>query len=61
MLGEIDCREGILRAVEKDAYPSIEASMKHTCGIFVNALKSILSAKPNMKVFIPYYVSSALL
>ena len=50
MLGEIDCREGIARAVEKDVYPNKDICMKHTCGIFVSTLKTIASAKPNLKV-----------
>ena len=51
MLGEIDCREGLLRAVEKDAYPNLESSMKHTSGIFADVLKSIVKSKPNLKVY----------
>lgn len=54
MLGEIDCREGLLRAVEKDAYPNLESSMKRTSGIFADVLKSIIKSKPNLKVCLSF-------
>lgn len=50
MLGEIDCREGLLRAVEKAAYPNLDSAMKHTSNIFASTIKSIISGKPNLKV-----------
>jgi tetratricopeptide (TPR) repeat protein len=36
LLGEIDCREGILVAVEKMRYESVEEGIKHTASIFVD-------------------------
>lgn len=38
MMGEIDCREGILIAVERDRYDSVEEGMKSTIDVFKNYL-----------------------
>lgn len=35
VLGEIDCREGILVAVEKLRYETPEKGAEHTVGIFI--------------------------
>lgn len=35
VLGEIDCREGILVAVEKLRYETAEEGAEHTIGIFI--------------------------
>ncbi|CAM9501696.1 unnamed protein product, partial [Sphacelaria rigidula] len=35
MFGEIDCREGILLAVEKLRYSTVEKGMEHTASIFI--------------------------
>lgn len=41
VIGEIDCREGILMAVERDYYANIEEAMKTTIGFFVKVLQQI--------------------
>ncbi|RLN15187.1 hypothetical protein BBJ28_00009020 [Nothophytophthora sp. Chile5] len=42
LFGEIDCREGILDAVEKCKYESIEEGMTHTIGIFMEVLADVV-------------------
>ncbi|KAG7394151.1 hypothetical protein PHYBOEH_005584 [Phytophthora boehmeriae] len=42
LFGEIDCREGILEAVEKCKYESIEEGMKHTIAIFMDTLAAVV-------------------
>ena len=44
-VGEIDCREGLLMAVERDKYPSIEEGMVATVKIFANVLKDLIKKK----------------
>lgn len=41
VLGEIDCREGLLTALERGLYPSLEEAMKQTIGIFVKMVKDL--------------------
>lgn len=43
--GEIDCREGILVAVEKDRYPDVDTGMRATIAIFMRALKRLVAAR----------------
>ena len=50
MFGEIDCREGILEAVEKDRYDSIEEGIEFTIMIFIRALRALRSR--NFKSFV---------
>jgi len=45
IIGEIDCREGILLAVERDKYASIQEGMKHTVSIFTKVLSGLASTK----------------
>jgi hypothetical protein len=45
VIGEIDCREGILVAVEKDRYPTVQDGMKHTISIFITVLKKLITQK----------------
>ena len=45
MFGEIDCREGILFAVEKCRYPTIEAGMQATIDIYLNKLLELQQDK----------------
>jgi len=45
IIGEIDCREGILLAVERDRYASVVEGMKHTVNIFASVLANIISTK----------------
>ncbi|KAL3669720.1 hypothetical protein V7S43_005100 [Phytophthora oleae] len=42
LFGEIDCREGILDAVEKCKYETIEEGMNHTIGIFMETLADVV-------------------
>ncbi|KAL4086206.1 hypothetical protein PRIC1_014337 [Phytophthora ramorum] len=42
LFGEIDCREGILDAVEKCKYESVEEGMQHTIGIFMETLEDVV-------------------
>jgi len=45
VLGEIDCREGLLVAVEKDRYPDLETGMRATMAHFLTTLASLVEAK----------------
>lgn len=49
VFGEIDCREGILVAVEKMRYASVEEGMEHTVGIFVEVGVVSAAAPPSCK------------
>ncbi|KAG7383172.1 hypothetical protein PHYPSEUDO_003959 [Phytophthora pseudosyringae] len=42
LFGEIDCREGILDAVEKCKYETTEEGMEHTIGIFMKTLADVV-------------------
>ncbi|ETO79490.1 hypothetical protein, variant 1 [Phytophthora nicotianae P1976] len=42
LFGEIDCREGILEAVEKCKYETIKEGMEHAIGIFMEVLSDIV-------------------
>ncbi|KAF4030952.1 Tetratricopeptide repeat [Phytophthora infestans] len=42
LFGEIDCRVGILEAVEKCKYETIEEGMKHTIDIFMDVLSDVV-------------------
>ena len=43
--GEIDCREGLLVAVERMRYPDLEAGIAHTVKIYVQTLKAIAQSR----------------
>jgi len=45
LLGEIDCREGILVAVEKLRYNSVEQGIRHTASIFVDVASRLARHK----------------
>ena len=45
IFGEIDCREGLLIAVERKRYPSLEAGVAHTVKIYVGVLKGLAASK----------------
>eukprot|EP01038_Epipyxis_sp_PR26KG_P007855 gene7855-10663_t len=45
IIGEIDCREGMLVAVERDYYPSVPVAMEKTIGLFINVLKQLIASK----------------
>jgi len=45
IFGEIDCREGIIGAVEKCKYDSIEQGIKFTADIYLNAIKNLIKKK----------------
>ena len=50
LIGEIDCREGLLVAVERDVYRSIEEGMDATLDIFKDVLKAVIK-KRKFKVY----------
>ena len=41
ILGEIDCREGIIGSVEKCKYDSVQESIKFTADIYLNTLNNL--------------------
>ena len=45
MIGEIDCREGLLIAVERDHYASLKEGMERTIDVFIAALVKIIAKK----------------
>jgi len=45
LIGEIDCREGILSAVEKCVYESLNAGIACTVKIFVQIIKELLNKR----------------
>ena len=45
ILGEIDCREGILSAYEKCKYATYEEGVRCTANIYLNSLKSLKEKK----------------
>jgi hypothetical protein len=45
LIGEIDCREGLLVAVERDRYASLVEGMERTVDIFLAAIVKIIAAK----------------
>ena len=49
ILGEIDCREGVLRALERDRYSRLADAMHSVISEFVRVLKDIIASK-NIKV-----------
>ncbi|TMW60256.1 hypothetical protein Poli38472_000298 [Pythium oligandrum] len=51
LLGEIDCREGILRAVQMCKYETVEEGMKHTASIFMEAVTEVVK-RFGLEVFI---------
>eukprot|EP01041_Mallomonas_annulata_P001238 gene1238-2405_t len=51
IFGEIDCREGLLVAVERDKYGNILEGIEHTVGIFCSVLTSLIEKK-KIKVYI---------
>lgn len=51
LIGEIDCREGILFAVERDHYESIEEGMQMTINYFTNIISQLCS-RNHLRIFI---------
>ena len=45
MIGEIDCREGLLVAVERDRYASLIEGIEFTVDIFIAALTKLIAVK----------------
>ena len=45
IIGEIDCREGLLLATERDKYKNIGEGMDRTTSIFMDVLSSLVSKK----------------
>ena len=50
LFGEIDCREGLLLAVEKCKYDSLEEGIRASVDIYIHALESLLSR--GMELFV---------
>ena len=50
-IGEIDCREGILTAVERDYYVNFDEAVQHTLQEFLPVLKGLVSVH-KLKVFV---------
>ena len=55
MIGEIDCREGLLVAVERDRYASIIEGIECTVDVFIATLKKLIALK-KFKVSASAYV-----
>ena len=51
LLGEIDCRDGIIVAVERGKYKDVEEGIVHTVGIFMNVIESLIKQK-QFKIYI---------
>jgi hypothetical protein len=51
IIGEIDCREGILLAVERDRYSSVQEGMRSTIAIFSKVLSGLVATK-KIKAFV---------
>lgn len=51
LVGEIDCREGLLLAVEKDLYPDLAAAVQRTVTIFIKVLTQ-LRKKRRFKIWV---------
>lgn len=51
IVGEIDCREGILVAVERDKYASVQEGMRNTLAIFGKVLAGLASTK-RLRLFV---------
>jgi hypothetical protein len=45
VIGEIDCREGLLVAVERDRYASVSEGIDKTVDIFCNVLSKLLKTR----------------
>ena len=45
IIGEIDCREGIITALERDYYETFEQAVQSTLDLFVPILKSMVSVR----------------
>ena len=52
VLGEIDCREGLLVCVEKGRYASLEEGIQVVISIFLQNVKSLAARKKFGKVYI---------
>jgi hypothetical protein len=50
-IGEIDCREGILVALERDKYKSLEEGMETVINIFIGVLQE-LAKKRKFKIYV---------
>lgn len=45
LIGEIDCREGLLVAMERDLYKSIEEGIDATLAVFKGVLGAVIKNK----------------
>ena len=55
VMGEIDCREGLLVALERDRYKNLHEGMINTIKIFITNLKTLINKK-KIKVFIYLFI-----
>ncbi|KAG2488055.1 hypothetical protein HYH03_013359 [Edaphochlamys debaryana] len=52
VLGEIDCREGLLLAVQKGKYDSVAEGIDATVGIYLRLLRELLGSRPGLELFL---------
>lgn len=52
LLGEIDCRDGILTAVMKDKYPSVEVALSAVCNIYMDVLAEVRKKLRRSPIFV---------
>lgn len=45
LIGEIDCREGLLLAVERDVYPTVTSGMDRVIDIFADVVRKLIRDK----------------
>jgi len=48
VLGEIDCREGVITAVQKGKYPSVEAALTSTVTLYLELVKEVRKRMPRI-------------
>jgi len=51
-LGEIDCREGVVRAVQKGLYSNLEQSLKALVDLFLEVLRECRRRLPRSQIFV---------
>ena len=52
ILGEIDCREGVVLATQKDRYESVDEAMKKVIDVYVETLVALTKAPYNFRVLV---------
>jgi len=51
-LGEIDCREGVVDAVQKGRYPSVEMALRMVVDLYIEILGKVRRRLPRSKIFV---------